>query len=201
MWSKFFLRTNGLTDRGIPWGPRGPKKDKLPWKYYLRIFTPVKSVDEKRGMHILYLSLFFPIWMIEFHRKWKFWLRQLEEIDFLVSRTSSAASWWCAGSLEGVISSFQDYSQIDIDSCCTSQDLLHLQFHLLDWWMMIPTFWLRSHQRRIGGAMSVSIFIRKKMRKILLCFFSGRHDMNLVLDSIAFRYYSELLPQAQHVSE
>ena len=27
MWSKFFLRANGLTDRGIPWGPRGPKKE------------------------------------------------------------------------------------------------------------------------------------------------------------------------------
>ena len=30
MWSKFFLRTNGLTNgrtnEGIPWGPRGPKK-------------------------------------------------------------------------------------------------------------------------------------------------------------------------------
>ena len=26
MRSKFFLRTDGLTDRGIPWGPRRPKK-------------------------------------------------------------------------------------------------------------------------------------------------------------------------------
>ena len=28
-WSDFSCgRTNGLTDRGIPWGPRGPKKEK-----------------------------------------------------------------------------------------------------------------------------------------------------------------------------
>ena len=107
--------------------------------------------------------------MIEFHRKWRFWLRQLEEIYFLVSRSSSAASSWCAGSLEGVISSsFQDYSQIDIDSCCTSQDLLHLQFHLLDWWMMIPTFWLRPHQRRIGGQCQSQFSFARKWRRCFL---------------------------------
>ena len=108
-------------------------------------------------MHILYLSLFFPIWMIEFHRKWKFWLRQLEEIDFLVSRTSSAASWWCAGSLEGVISSFQDYSQIDIDSCCTRIRICSNSIYWIDeWWY--PQFDCGHIKGGLGGKVSLNFY-------------------------------------------
>ena len=131
-------------------------------------FLPLSKVLMKKGECTFYIYLSF-LPMIEFHRKWRFWLRQLEEIDCLVSRSSIAASSWCAGSLEGVISSsFQDYSQIDIDSCCTIQDLLHRQIHLLDWWMMIPTFWLRPHQRRIGGQCQSQFLFARKWRR---CFF------------------------------
>ena len=62
MWSKFFLRTNGLTngltDRGIPWGPRGPKKSqniiwKIPWIW--------NGIQEQQGRQCANLCFSVPV--------------------------------------------------------------------------------------------------------------------------------------------
>ena len=64
---------------------------------------------------------------------------------------------WCAGSLEGVISSFQDYSQIDIDSCCTRIRICSNSIYWIDeWWY--PHFYWDHIKGGLGGNVSLIFY-------------------------------------------
>ena len=75
-WSRFFLWTDGRTNRSIPWGPRGPKNDWLSEVFrllFLKIETKIH--EERKYQSWLLLILFFHSGLMV-HRGVAFWVKR-----------------------------------------------------------------------------------------------------------------------------